>query len=178
MRRNLVVILVVLILLAIGLVTWVLTKKSQQAYEATKQAAQNSASSSKSSTWAAVPANITVPGKGDAVPANVAPPTVVGPASNDNSTKFRQFKISVKGDAYTPNTIIVNKGDDVYAVFTAVDKNYEFDLPDYGYKVVLPQGVAVPIHFGATASGKFTFYCGSCGGPASGPVGYLIVAGQ
>ena len=39
----------------------------------------------------------------------------------------------------------------------------------------IAQGATQRIQFGATAEGKFIFYCKSCGGPSQGPVGYLVI---
>jgi len=128
-------------------------------------------------TRAAVSGTIVVPEKGATdVPENVAVPTVVGPAGPATSASFRSFDVRAVGDAFVPDTINVYQRDTVRINMTAVDKDYDVTQPDYGFKVLVPKGATKPIEFGATASGKFTFFCAACGGPEKGPVGYLVVA--
>lgn len=124
-----------------------------------------------------VPSNVVVPGATSTnVPANVAKPQVIGPANPNNTASFRSFSITISGSAFTPNTVIVKVGDTAHINFTAVDKNYDFTQPDYGFNVSIPKGQTKLVEFSATAEGKFTFYCKTCGGPSSGPVGYIVVA--
>lgn len=112
------------------------------------------------------------------LPSNVAKPQAVAPAGPGGDAKLRSFAISAKGNQFSPNTVIVKVGDTVHLAVAAMDKDYDFTQPDYGFRIPLPKGKAIPIEFQATAAGKFTFYCKSCGGPSKGPVGYLIVAAK
>lgn len=135
------------------------------------------ASSTGPVTRTAAPANVAVPGVGAAssTPGNVAVPTSVAPANPSDSASARSFSLTVDKDAFSPNEIIVNKGDTVTVSFTAIDKNYDFTLPDYGMKVALPMGTTRQIQLSPSAVGTFLFYCTSCGGPTSGPTGHLVV---
>ena len=119
--------------------------------------------------------NVPVPDKGAQAAANVAVPTNVAPANPQNSASWRAFDINVEGAQFKPNTIAVYVGDVVHVTFHAVDQSYDFTQPDYGFKVSLPKGQATLVELEATAPGKFSFYCASCGGPQKGPVGYLVV---
>lgn len=168
MRRNLFILLVLLLL--IGAVIWVIMdqRKSSTAIRENEEALKNI-------TRTEVPRGTVVPNKGDKVPENVAPPQVVGTAGNNTTASFREFTIIVENNTYTPNTVIAKKKDTVRINFTSRDRNYQFTQPELGFKVNLPQNQTTPITFDATGSGKFTFYCESCGGPDKGPVGYLIV---
>lgn len=141
-------------------------------------------SAPSSTTVAPVPAGVTVPNAGDKnVAAGIAAPqiqTAAHPAGGDSS--FRQFAISVSNnnavgdDVFSPDTVVVKKGDIVDLEITAVNQDYDFTQPDYGFSsIVLPKGKAVQIQFQALNVGKFTFYCTSCGGPGKGPVGYIII---
>lgn len=122
------------------------------------------------------PKNIAVPDMHTQnVPQNVAAPTTISPAGPNTTANFRSFAIRVEHDAFSPNTVIVKQGDVTHISFTAIDKNYDFAQPDYGLSSPLPSGREKIIEFGAGLSGKFTFYCTSCGGPTKGPVGYIIV---
>ena len=122
------------------------------------------------------PSDVVVPDVGATnVPANVAVPQNVAPAAPGVSAKFRSFEIKVDGGKFVPDTLAVNVGDTVNVKITAVDKDYDFVQPDYGFSFPLPKGIQKTLEFGATTEGKYTFYCSSCGGPDKGPVGYIIV---
>ncbi len=131
-----------------------------------------------STTRTPAPANVSVPGATSTVSADVAKPQVVAPAAPGVSKNFRSFKISVGNNVFSPSTVIVNVGDTVHLNLTAADKNYDFTQPDYGFNLEIPKGQTKLLEFQTTTEGKFTFYCKACGGPASGPVGYIIVASQ
>ena len=88
------------------------------------------------------------------------------------------FSVSVSGNKFSPDTIIVKVGDRARINFTAVDKDYDFTQPDYGFSVPLPKSQKKIVEFQASAEGKFTFYCKSCGGLSKGPVGYLVVVSK
>jgi heme/copper-type cytochrome/quinol oxidase subunit 2 len=74
--------------------------------------------------------------------------------------------------------VIVNQNDTVNLELTAVDAAYGFDQPDYGWNTAIPKGKTQAIQFQALQPGDFIFYCASCGGPASGPVGHIIVVAK
>ena len=102
----------------------------------------------------------------------------MAPASPTGSAKLRIFSLSIDSNKFSQNIIAVNLGDTVHINITAVDGSYDFYQPDYGLKAILVRGQTKPAEFQATAAGRFTFYCQSCGGPDKGPVGYLEVAAQ
>ena len=132
---------------------------------------------SQSATRLPASSGISVPNATSSnVPANVAKPSIVTPAAPNSSASFRKFSISVGGGQFTPNTVIVNIGDTVHLDITAADGGYDFTQPDYGFNVILPKGQAKIVEFQAPAEGKYTFFCKACGGPAKGPLGYIIVA--
>jgi heme/copper-type cytochrome/quinol oxidase subunit 2 len=130
-----------------------------------------------SQTWSPTPADTIVPnvGSGATTTQGTAVPAVAVAAAPDSTASFRSFSIQVAGNAYTPNTVIVNKGDTVNLEISAIDGNYGFTQPDYGLNSVIKKGKTQKIQFQALTAGKFTFYCATCGGPAKGPVGYIIV---
>lgn len=174
MKRTIFIFVVLLVVL--GLIAWVYFDKKPKDDVVDNGNPIGSDGAQRSPDWEDAPSNITVPNVGDQVAENVAAPVVAGPAGNETDASFRGFKIRVENDKFVPDTVIVKKGDTTDIVFTAVDKNYEFFQPDYGFKVPLLRGNETTVQFQASASGKFRFYCQSCGGPESGPVGYVIVA--
>lgn len=131
-----------------------------------------------STTRQPAPVNIEVPEPTSTASVNVAKPQIVAPAAPGSSSSFRSFSIKVSGNKFTPDTIIVNAGDQLRLNITATDKDYDFFQPDYGLSMPLPKGQTKVIPFQATAADKYTFYCKSCGGPANGPVGYIVVAAK
>lgn len=134
---------------------------------------------STSSTRTTIPANIVVPNSGaSSTSANVAIPVVQGVGDPAGDVAYRSFNISIQNNVYTPNTVIVNQGDTVNLKFTAVGAVYGFDQPDYGFNVAIQKGKTQIIQFQALNTGNFTFYCASCGGPSSGPVGHIIVVAK
>jgi len=124
------------------------------------------------------PTNVIVPEAGAMnVPANIAVPQVEAAASPSGNSKYRSFNIIIQAGQFIPNTVTVNLGDIVNLEVGAVGAGYDFTQPDYDIKASIPDNGSKRIQFGAAATGKFVFYCSSCGGPAKGPLGYLIVVG-
>jgi len=132
----------------------------------------------KSTTVAPVPANVVIPNEGDkSAPSGVAVPNIQTSAHpSGGSSQYRQFPISANNNTFVPATIAVNVGDIIDLEITAVDKDYDFTQPDYGFSSLsIQKGTTKKVQFQAVSSGKFTFYCSSCGGPSNGPVGYIII---
>lgn len=171
MKRTIFIFVVLLVVL--GLITWVYfdNRKTENKLE---EIGNNIEGVKKSVNWEAAPEDIRVPGVGEDVGGDVAAPEFVGPTVTN--TSFRKFDIKISGNSFIPETFIVNKGDTINMNFTSTDKSYDFYQQDYGIRTLLPIGKVTTVQFEAMASGKFRFYCESCGGPDSGPVGYVIVA--
>ena len=132
-----------------------------------------------SATRAAVPTGVVVPGTGaQDVPAGVAVPQVVTPAAPGVAANLRAFTMTETASAFTPDTVVVKSGDTVDISITATGGNRDFTQPDYGLSLAIASGATRKLEFQATAVGKFTFYCASCGGPDKGPVGYIIVTAK
>lgn len=129
-----------------------------------------------SKTVSSVPANTIVPNAGaTGTPANVAVPVVQSVGSPSGNVSYRSFDIKIMGGAYAPSTVAVKQGDTVNLELTAVDSNYGFTQPQYGFNATILEGKTQTIQFQALQTGDFTFYCASCGGPSKGPIGHLIV---
>ncbi|MBI4094289.1 MAG: cupredoxin domain-containing protein [Candidatus Liptonbacteria bacterium] len=121
-----------------------------------------------------VPRGVTVPERDtENLLANIARPAHVSLAGR--GIAFRTFRIRAEKGAFAPDTVIVRQGDNVAVEITAVDRDYDFTLPDYSYSdLSIAKGKTARVSFGATMTGKFTFFCVSCGGPEKGPKGVLI----
>ena len=140
--------------------------------------ANPSASPSASATHLPTPVNVVVPNAGATNTGGVAVPQVQSAAAPGVTAQYRSFNIIVQNGEFMPSTIAVNLGDTVNLQIGAVGGSYDFTQPDLGFNVPLPDGQNKKIQFAAMSAGKFVFYCSSCGGPAKGPVGYIIVAGK
>mgnify|MGYP001559452915 CR=1 FL=1 len=172
MSNKQIIYVVIAVAIAGSLVAYFVSRKGSSAPESelSQQGGQGLV------TREVAPENIAVPEKDSGnVPENVAKPEQVSPAAAGVEEDMRTFSITVSGNKFSPDTVIARVGDIIKLNFTAVDKNYEFTQPDYGFKAQLPKGQTVSVTFGVNGEGKFLFYCGSCGGPSQGPVGYIIV---
>jgi heme/copper-type cytochrome/quinol oxidase subunit 2 len=175
-KNNLIIAVAAIVLLVSIILFWPRAKTSPT--QSGTPPSNSQGLTSQSATVAAVPANIGVPNEGDNVGSGVAVPQIQTPAhpSGAGTGDFRQFAISADNNAFVPATVIVKSGDIIDLEITAVDKNYDFTQPDYGFSAVsLPKGETTKVQFQALNTGKFTFYCASCGGPNKGPIGYVIV---
>jgi len=174
-KKEIIIVCIVVVLVLIGAAVLIAIKnKSGSQTASPNPEAAVGAVESSSKTMGAVPAGTTVPEVGSAVPENVAPPTSERQVAPVTDSKYRTFDVSVTGDKFAPDTIIVRADDTFHITFLAGDKNYDFYQPDKGLFTVLPKGVKRIVESGYQQPGKYTFYCKSCGGPDKGPVGYII----
>ncbi len=82
----------------------------------------------------------------------------------------REFNVKAFRFAYTPNEIVVNKGDKVKIVLENVDTLHGMRIPDFGI------GGNNVIEFVADKSGEFTWYCNNMCGTGHGSMsGKLVV---
>lgn len=117
------------------------------------------------------------------LPKNVAKPELVAPAGPSTDASQRNFPpIIAEGNKFVPDTIIVREKDIIRIKITAIDKNYDFTQPEFGFdgnaKIIIPKGETKTIEFQTGGVGKFKFYCSTCGGPEKGPVGYINVVSK
>ncbi len=112
-------------------------------------------------------------------PSGVAIPSLVSTAGpSATNVSYRVFNLNVSSAGFSPDTIIVRQGDTMHINVTAIGGNYDFTQQDYGVSIAIPKGQTKFLQFDAVSTGKFTFYCKSCGGPAKGPVGYIEVTAK
>lgn len=129
----------------------------------------------QSRTKLPLPANVTVPEAGFPAGDNVAIPEVVRPAAPGVSSKYREFQVSIEGGKFVPDTVAVYANDIAHITFSAVDRTYDVVQPDYGFSLQIPKGTSKLLEGQFSKTGKYLFYCASCGGPDAGPVGYIVV---
>jgi plastocyanin len=180
-KKNIILLIIlVLILIGISSAIFIFNKKAPESSLNTSQ--NQNQTENKSQTWQSVPSNAVVSDENvTSVPENVARPKDVSPASAISNASLRDFPtIVAENDKFSPDTITAYKGDIINFYIRAVDKNYDFSQPEYGYdghnpNNVIKKGETKKFQVQVTAQGKFLFYCASCGGPNKGPKGYLIV---
>ena len=96
-------------------------------------------------------------------------------AANGNG-EVKEFKMTAKGFAFSPETIEVNKGDKVKLVVTSMDIPHGISIPEYGINERLNPGVPVTIEFAADKEGSFTAFCSVfCGSGHGSMKGKIIV---
>jgi heme/copper-type cytochrome/quinol oxidase subunit 2 len=179
-RDILIAAAVILIIVIIGIAVVTIKKNGNAPGSATGTSSlpttvSSSPTSASSTTLLPVPSNVTVPDLGATSTNGVAVPQVESAAAPGVTAKYRSFNITVQNGAFSPSTVAVKVGDTVDLEITAVGGNYDFTQPDLGFNATLPDGVKKKVQFAPPTTGKFVFYCSSCGGPAKGPVGYIIV---
>jgi len=177
MSKNKIIILIVVIVVIIAIFLWGFLKNKSQVPQNNGVSNTINESAPQSETWQVPPKNVEVPGVGETnVPEGVAVPKNVSPASAVSDAKIRNFsELKIENNKFTPQEFIVKQGDIFDVNVTAVDKDYDFTQPDYGFYLSIKKGETKRVQFQATAAGKFIFYCKSCGGPEKGPVGSLVV---
>lgn len=172
------IISIVVGVLVLGLLIFLVLSAKQPPGTREEPLQPNGGAPPQSKTMAPAPKDVRVPELNSSAPSNVAKPTTVAPASPGGSESIRKFDIKIQEDKFSPDTVIVNKGDIIQLSITALDKNYDFTQPDFGFKKSIPRGQTQEIGFQASAVGKFTFFCSACGGPDKGPVGYIIIVAK
>ena len=178
-KNTLTLIAVIAIIIALGVVIWGIlnTFKGERDGEvpAEEGVPAEEVEEAVIPTREEVPEDIVVPEVGVEVEEGVAVPETVAETSAGAETKLRHFEIKAENNLYTPSTIIVNKGDLIDIEFIAVDKKYDFVLPDYGIDQVAEPGQKRFINFQAVNEGKFLFYSDLYGGFEGEMKGYIIV---
>jgi hypothetical protein len=69
----------------------------------------------------------------------------------------REFQIKAKNYSFSPFVVIVNQGDQVQLIVTAMDRDYGFRLKAFRINRKLKQNIPTTIAFTADKMGKFTF---------------------
>ncbi len=92
------------------------------------------------------------------------------------TTNIKEFNMVASQWKFSPDTIRVNKGDNVILNVESVDVAHGIAIPDYGIDEYLSPGQTVKIEFVADRKGTFLFSCSvSCGVGHLGMSGKLIV---
>ncbi len=91
-------------------------------------------------------------------------------------TDVKEFDVTAKQWQFSPDTIEVNKGDNVILNVKSIDVAHGFALPEFGIDERLSPGNEIKIEFLADKEGTFSFFCNvQCGSGHSGMSGKIIV---
>ncbi|MFQ6079078.1 MAG: cupredoxin domain-containing protein [Thermodesulfobacteriota bacterium] len=92
------------------------------------------------------------------------------------AAEVKTFEVQAENYKFSPDTIMVNKGDKVVIKAIAIDKNHGFGIKAFNVKQTLPKGQPVVIEFTADKKGEFTIRCTKfCGWKHFWMKGNLIV---
>lgn len=85
-------------------------------------------------------------------------------AQTTDTNQDRVIKIVAQRFVYTPNEIVVKKGESVILEFTALDFRHGFKVPDLNLRADLPPGQVTRIHIKSDTVGVYDFLCDNfCG---------------
>lgn len=175
MNRKLVVgLLILVILAAVGVTIWYLTR-TPASTTPTQNASTTPQAENASAEINQAPLDIAPPSPGEQAPEGVAVPKNEVKAAPQTSELLRFYDVKIENGKFTPSIIVVKQGDVAQVNMTAVDGDYDFTLPAFGVTVPLKKGVTRKLDLSTPESGAFQFYCSLCGGPEKGPVGTLSV---
>ena len=91
-------------------------------------------------------------------------------------TKERVIKVQAKKFVYTPNHIMIKKGEAVVLEFTALDFVHGFKIPDWNIRADLTPGQVVRVPLKPESAGEFDFLCDNfCGSGHEEMSGKIIV---
>ncbi len=97
------------------------------------------------------------------------------PAESNAGTR-KEFIITAKQWAFSPNSITVKKGDTVVLKLTSADVAHGLSLPEFGVDAKVNPGETKTVEFVADKAGTFTFTCNvPCGAGHKAMTGTLIV---
>ena len=101
--------------------------------------------------------------------------TMFFPAYNEEET-IKEINVVAKQFSFTPDTIIVNKGDKVKLILTSEDVEHGFAISEYGINEKFSKENSALVEFTADKAGEFEIRCSVvCGSGHSGMKGKLIV---
>ena len=85
-------------------------------------------------------------------------------AKQSAKIKERVIKIQAKKFIYTPNRIVIKKGEAVMLEFTALDFMHGFNIPDWKIRADLMPGQVTRVPLKPDSAGEFDFLCDNfCG---------------
>ena len=103
---------------------------------------------------------------------------VGGTVFAQDTAKERIVKIVAKRFSYSPNEIVLKKGQPVVLEFTSLDFMHGFKIPDLNIRADLPPGKVTKVHITPEKAGVYDFLCDNfCGSGHEEMSGRIIVKG-
>jgi len=94
----------------------------------------------------------------------------------ESEPTVKEFTMTAKNWEFIPNTIEVNKGDNVKLIVKSIDVTHGISLSEYGINVRLSPNREEVVEFVADKAGEFSFRCSvSCGAGHRGMTGTIKV---
>lgn len=88
----------------------------------------------------------------------------------------RVIKITARRFSYSPDQIVLKKGEAVRLEFTSLDFVHGFKVPDLGIRADLPPGVTTSVRLQPDKTGSYAFLCDNfCGAGHEEMHGKIIV---
>ncbi len=101
----------------------------------------------------------------------------VGALGANAASKAKVVKVVARRFTYTPNRIMLTKGEAVVFELTTADVLMGFSLPDFGVRADIEPGKVTRLEFTPDKVGTFTFLCDIfCGSGHETMNGTLVVA--
>ncbi len=111
-----------------------------------------------------------------AVGVNTAATLVQAEVPARSAETERVIKVVARRFSYSPNEIVLKRGEPVRLEFTSLDFVHGFKIPDLGIRADLPPGKTTVVQLQPQKTGKFPFLCDNfCGAGHEEMHGTLIV---
>jgi cytochrome c oxidase subunit 2 len=99
-----------------------------------------------------------------------------GGGGNGGSDSAQIVKIQAQQWSFSPNTIMLSKGQTVDFELTSADVHHGFNLPDFGVRGDIIPGQISKVRVTLDKAGSFNFHCDYyCGSGHEGMSGTLVV---
>jgi cytochrome c oxidase subunit 2 len=101
---------------------------------------------------------------------------VAGAKAATAKAKEKVVKLEAKKFVYTPNRLVLKKGQPVVLEITSVDFTHGFKIPEWNIRADLPPGQVTKVHVNPDTAGEFDFLCDNfCGDGHEGMSGKIVV---
>jgi len=102
--------------------------------------------------------------------------TVMAEGAKQQAGKERVVKIVAQRFSYTPNEIVLKKGQTVILEFTSLDFVHGFSIPDLNIRADLPPGKVTKVRVTPEKAGVYDFLCDNFCGAGHEEMGGRIIA--
>jgi heme/copper-type cytochrome/quinol oxidase subunit 2 len=127
-------------------------------YVEKKQTSPDALPTVEGGTRKKIDTQIKTPKEGEKTAENVAAPERVVPIANGISSE-RTFSLIIDNNKIKPGLIVVNEFDKVVLNLKAVDKDYDFFLPDFGVYKKIEKNTSASLVFQVFGVGKYEIKC-------------------